>query len=318
MLGSPSPDARTRRTAYLALAAAACLWGTGFPLGKIALEQMTVGEMVLYRFLFACIGLLPLLLRRRLTAPRSRDLPLFLAAGALYVPVQFLIQFEGLARTTVSHASLMVGMLPILLAVGAVTFTHERLDVVGWLTLFASTLGAALIVMGAGAAGRPAAGGATLIGDLLVLVSLLAAVGWVLVSQRLMGDGGGYPPVIASVYVLVIGTALLAVWQLGRHGMPAVRFSATVWIAVAAQGLFATALTTVLWNRGLAQVAAARAGVFVNLEPVVGAILGVSLLGETLGPMALAGGVLIVGSAVAFTVRGGARRRASSSPVAEH
>lgn len=268
---------------------------------------MTVGQMVLYRFAFACAGLVPVVMRDRMVRPRARDLPWFVVAGALYVPVQFLIQFEGLARTTVSHASLMVGMLPILLALGAVTFTDERLDVTGWLLLAASTAGAALIVAGAHATAGGPSSGPSLLGDLLVLVSLLAAVGWVLVSQRLMRARDGYPPVIASVYVLVIGTVLLAIWVIGVEGLPPARFSLRVWLAVAAQGLFATALTTVLWNRGLAHVAAARAGVFVNLEPVVGALMGVALLHETLGPMALAGGVLIVTSAVAFSVRGGTR-----------
>src|SRR5438445_9695547 len=45
-------------------------------------------------------------------------------AGRL--PIQFLVQFAGLARTTVSHASLMVGMLPVLLAAGSALFAHEQ------------------------------------------------------------------------------------------------------------------------------------------------------------------------------------------------
>src|SRR5271154_345707 len=49
---------------YAACAAAGCLWSTGFYFGKIALREMGVGHMVLYRFLFACLGLLPILLRR--------------------------------------------------------------------------------------------------------------------------------------------------------------------------------------------------------------------------------------------------------------
>ena len=54
---------------------------------------------------------------------------------------------------------------------------------------------------------------------------------------------------------------------------------------------------------GLKRVPASQAGTFVNLEPLVGAILGVSLLHENLGPMALAGGALIIGGAVYFSYR---------------
>ena len=50
---------------YGACALAGCFWGTGFYFGKIVLADMGVGHMVLYRFAFACIGLLPFALRPR-------------------------------------------------------------------------------------------------------------------------------------------------------------------------------------------------------------------------------------------------------------
>jgi hypothetical protein len=56
-----------------------------------------------------------------------------------------------------------------------------------------------------------------------------------------------------------------------------------------------------LWNWGPKRVPASQAGIFVDLEPLVGAILGVSLLHGALGIMALAEGALIIGAAVYFT-----------------
>ena len=56
-------------------------------------------------------------------------------------------------------------------------------------------------------------------------------------------------------------------------------------------------------NWGLKRTPASQAGIFVNLEPLVGAILGVSLLHENLGIMAVAGGALIIGGAVYFSLR---------------
>jgi len=294
---------RHDKFAILALAVAGSLWGTGFLFGKIALESMGVGHMVLYRFAFAVIALVPIAIKQRLSLPRRGDLLRIAAAGALYVPIQFLVQFEGLARTTVTHASLMVGALPILIAVGAVVFTHERLDRAGWLTLAASTVGAALIASGGGSS----SGSATTIGDVLVLVSLFAAVGWVLTSKGLMGGRGSYTPVEASLHVLFAGTILLGIYVLSVDGPPPIHLPPAAWGAVIASGIFTTAATTLLWNGGLSRVPASRAGIYVNLEPVVGAILGVTLLHDRLGPVAIVGGVLVVGSAVAFTRRASAR-----------
>ena len=291
----------SRSRAFAALAAAGCLWGTGFLFGKWALTELSVGHMVLYRFLFASLGFAPATfrgLRRAESRIARRDIPLFFTAALLGVPVQFVVQFAGLDRTTVSHASLMVGNLPVLLAAGAALFAHERVTAGRWIALMTSTVGAALIALSAskGEAGAQA----TVVGDLLVVASLIAAVAWILLSQRLMraGRGRDYSPMITSAYVMTAGTVLLAAWVVGTEGFPSVHLSFRTWASVAASGLFATTVTTYLWNWGLARVPASQAGVFVNLEPVVGAILGVILLHDILGPYALIGGLLVVDAAV--------------------
>ena len=92
-----------------------------------------------------------------------------------------------------------------------------------------------------------------------------------------------------------MGTVMRAATVTITSGIPSLHYSTRAWVAVAEQGLVATASTTVLWNWGLKRVPASQAGIFVNLEPLVGAILGVSVLREVLGNMALAGGALIIG-----------------------
>jgi len=60
------------------------------------------------------------------------------------------------------------------------------------------------------------------------------------------------------------------------------------WAALAASGVLCTATTTLLWNWGLTQVPASQAGVLLNMEPLMGSLLGVFVLGERLGPSAWA------------------------------
>jgi drug/metabolite transporter (DMT)-like permease len=283
--------------AYAALAGAGSLWGTGFLAGKIAFRELDVGHMVLYRLLFACAGLLPVAIARGVRVRRA-DWTLLGASALFGVPVLFLVEFEGLARTTVAHASLMFGTMPMLLAVAAALFAKERLDRGGWAAIGASTLGAVLIVWATPV--TDAGGGPTVLGDLLVVASHLSAIVWVLTSQRLMQR---YTPAVVTAAVLWLGTAMLAAWVVAVHGLPPVRLSALSWLALASQGLLATTVATLLWNWGVARVPASRAGVFVNLEPVIGAILGVTILGESLGPLAIVGGVLILAAAVAITRR---------------
>jgi drug/metabolite transporter (DMT)-like permease len=286
----------------LALATAGCLWGTGFFFGKIALSEMPVATMVLYRFAFACAVLLPVLFLDR---PRfcGSEWGWVFGASVLGVPIQYLVQFKGLSLTTVSHASLMVGTLPMLLAIAAVFFSGERLHLGGWLALAASTFGAGLIAVSSKNATGPAH--ARMQGDLLVVLSMFAAIGWILISKRLMRR---HSAVMVTALVFWIGTAILGAAVLTVSGLPSLRYSSRAWVAVAEQGILATASTTVLWNWGLKRVPASYAGIFVNLEPLVGAILGVAVLHEILGRMAIVGGALIIGGAAYFSYR---RERAS-------
>jgi len=286
---------RVKTRAYLALAAAGSLWGTGFLFGKIALTELTVPHMIMYRLTLAACGFLPIVVMRGVQV-RARDWPVVFAACIAGVPVLFLIQFEGLARTTVSHAALMVGTAPILLGVAAAVFAHERLDVRRWLLLVTSTLGALLIVFDTPRG--DSAHGPTMIGDLLVVASLFAGVSWILLCKHLVAK---YAPSVITAVVMITGTILLDVWVLLTSGAPSTHLSARVWSALAAQGLLATTIASLLWNWGVARVPAAEAGVFVNLEPALGAVLGVLVLGETLGWTGVAGGSLIISAAVAMT-----------------
>ena len=277
---------------------AGCLWGTGFFFGKIALAEMSVGHMVLYRFLFACPPLLFLLKRPGFS---RRDWSLLLVASFLGIPVQYLLQFWGLSLTTVSHAALMVGTMPVILAVGASIFTHERLDWTGWLALAGSTVGVSMIVLGGGhrtASGR----GPSLFGDLLIVISLIIALAWVLLNKHLME---GHSPLAVTAYGLLSGTVMLAVWVVTKDGLPPVHgISLRAWLALAASGLLCNAAAMLLWNTGMHRVPASRAGVFLNIEPALGSILGVKLLGERLGPLAWVGGGLILAAAITLTSGG--------------
>src|SRR5580693_1548709 len=210
MAAQISANARIRFLGYGACALAATFWGTGFYWGRLVLDEMNVEHMVLYRFLFACLGMAPVMLRRRVRLTAG-ELRIMLLAAFLGIPIQFLLQFHGLALTTVSHASLMVGAMPVLLAVAAVFFAGERLDWIGWMALCASTAGAAMVVLGGDRAttGRETP---TLAGDLLVIASLIVALVWILLSKKLLQTHSA--PVVTA-YTIYSGTLMLVICSLG-------------------------------------------------------------------------------------------------------
>lgn len=187
--------------------------------------------------------------------------------------------------------------MPVILALGATLFTHERLNRKGWAALFSSTAGVSLIVL---SSSRGVVGGGNLWGDLLVVLSLVIALVWVLLNRHLIVTG--HSPQSVTLWGMMTGTAMLAVWVLASNGAPPIHHLRTAtWIAAAGSGVLSTAASTLLWNWGMARVPASRAGVFLNIEPALGSILGVALLGDRLGPAAWAGGTLIVAAAFVLT-----------------
>lgn len=284
---TPPPD----RLGVAAVLLATTIWGASFVLAKVALREMSVTHLVLLRFAFAAIALLPFLLgaRRRID---PRDLPLFALNGFLMVPATALLQFEGLARTSAASAALMVGVGTPLLAIAAVVFERERVGPRTWGSVAGSTLGMAFMV------GLPGSGRSTL-GDLLVLASIVVSVVWILASKRLVER---YSAFLATGWSIVLGTAALVPIALLRAGVPPTHLAPRSWTAVIGLAVGCTVMAYVAWNWGVARIGAASAGVWLNLEPVTGAMLGVTLLGESLTPGLAVGGILILAAAGAISI----------------
>jgi drug/metabolite transporter (DMT)-like permease len=290
-----------RSLGFVACATASAFWGCGFFFGKIALAEMNVGSMVLFRFVFAALCLVPLMITHRpgLSGKEWRTL---LLGSFMGIPLQFLVQFKGLSLTTVSHASLMVGTLPVILAIGATLFAHERLHALGWVAMFVSTSGAAMIALGGTHQATPK--GPSLQGDLLVVLSMFISLAWLLSNKALVAR---HSAVVISAYGILSGTLMLLAYVPFSYGLPNLHaVSWHAWGALACSGALCTAATTLLWNWGMTQVPASQAGVLLNMEPLLGSVLGVALLHDHLGTLSYIGGSMILGAAITLTTQSAA------------
>jgi len=269
---------------FLALALSGLCWGTGFPLGKLALRDIGPAHMILLRFGVASLVALPFALR-----PEARRLfrsPPVLISGVLY-GLAFMIQFEGLTQVTVSLAALLVGAMPALVAVAA-WLLRERVSRASWIGVAAATAGAALI------AGKPEGAG-TPYGIGLSLVSLLVFLGWLMVLKRAPQTRD--PMAVPSVTILVAVATILPI-ALILYGPPPLALRPVAWAGIIGQGVFATFVATAAWNYGASRVGSAAAGVFINIEPLIGAAVGITLFNDPAGLALIAGGVLIIAGSI--------------------
>ncbi len=284
---------------YLALAAAGTCWGLGLPFGKLALAELDAAHMIMLRFAVAAMAVLPVVLRR----PQSRRLlldPAVATAGVCYA-LGFLVEFEGLARSSVAVSALLVGAMPALLAASA-AIGGERVGRVSWIGVAAATLGAALI------AGRPGPA-VTPLGVLFCLAALPFFLGWMRATRRAPASASS---VDVSCATIVLSAVVLAVAVGALHGAPPMMLTPLAWGGLVGQGLLSTVGATVAWQLGAPKVATAAAGVFINLEPLVGAGLGIVAFHDRPTIASVAGGALILGGSL-VTVLGERRRRGTAA-----
>jgi drug/metabolite transporter (DMT)-like permease len=270
-----------RTRAVAALAAAGVAWGTSVPLTKVALTWLGPSWLTVVRFGIAALVLLAVTRRESLRQAFSWRI---LASGAIGWGGTVLVQNIGVQRTSVTHAALLLGAAPLLVAVIAAAWHRTTARPVAWAGFAVSLAGVGLVAGGHG-------GGATLVGDAFVVASaLLSAL--ITVAQPRLLEGRD---VLAVTAVQFAGAALVALpFSALTEGMPSAHAGIGAVLAVVALAGAGTLLPFCLFSYGQRKVSAEVAGAFMNLEPLVGAIVGVLAFGDQAGPRQLAGGAAIV------------------------
>jgi drug/metabolite transporter (DMT)-like permease len=270
-----------RSRAVAALTVAGLAWGATVPLSKLALGWLAPGWLTVARFGVAAAILLLAMPRVKV---RAACTPGILASGAAGYGASVVLQNAGLARTSVTHAALLVGATPVLVAVIAAAWHRTVARPVAWVGFAVSLAGVALI-----SASR--AGGATTAGDGLVLASLLSSSAFTVAQTRLLR---GRDPIALSA-AQFLGAALAALPLAAvTEGMPAVPHHPGAVMATVALAVGGTMLPFTMFAYGQSRVSAEVAGAFVNFEPLVGAAVGIAAFGDPLGPAQLAGGAAII------------------------
>jgi len=268
------------RRAVVALASAGVLWGSTVPGTKLAVQWLPPGWLTVVRFGLAAAILL-VACRSRLRAACS---PAVLAWGAVGYGGTILVQNEGVMRTSVSHAALLVGATPVLVAIIAALRFRSIARPAAWAG-YAVSLGGVCLVAGA------AGGGATMTGDGLVLVSLLMSAAFTVAQTRLLA--GRDPLAVTALQFLAATLATLPVAVM-TEGMPSVAGAARGLPVTVALALGGTLLPFALFAFGQSRVSAAVAAPFLNLEPLVGAGVGILAFGDPFGLPQIAGAAAIL------------------------
>jgi drug/metabolite transporter (DMT)-like permease len=124
---------------------------------------------------------------------------------------------------------------------------------------------------------------------------LLAALSFALFTVFGKEVTAQYSTITMNTYAYVSGAVVLlplTLWEAARA--PLAHVSAGGWLAAIYMALFPSVIAYLIYYHALAHMTASRLSAFSYLQPVFAAIMGVAILGESLGAPEIAGGLVIL------------------------
>lgn len=292
--------------AHLLLVLAVSFWAGNFLIGRAVRADIPPVALAFGRWAGATLILAPFAARRA-----WRERRVYLRHAGAVVTLSFLgiavfntLIYLGLQTTTALNAFLLQALMPVLIVAIGVAFFGERAEPVQVAGLALSLVGAVWVIL----EGRPARLLSLDVepGDLLVLIAVVCYAGYaVLLRRRPVAGQASF-----AFVTFLLGTIMLLPFWLWEATVRPLVPNPAAFAALAYVMVFPSILSFLAFNRGVALIGSARAGVYLHLMPVLGAIGAVVLLGERFEAFH-AVGVAAVASGIVLGARRGRVRRAA-------
>ncbi|MFI5892302.1 DMT family transporter [Actinoplanes sp. NPDC051513] len=292
------------RRAWLLFLLVSMLWGIPYFLIKVAIDDLSPVFVVAGRGLIAALVLLPVAAARgSLGALRAR-LGTVAVLAVVHIIGPFLLITYGEVHITSSLTGLLIAVEPVVIALllsRAEPLTRGR--VAGLVVGFG---GVAVLV------------GLDVSGDRLGLLGagmvLLAAVSYGVATIFVQRRAADIPAETLAGGTTAITAVVLAPFAIMTW--PTEPVHANAWAALAALGVFCTAVALLAFYALVAEAGSNRAGLVTYVNPVVAVLLGVLLLNESLRWSTVAGFALVAAGCWLSTRRSAVREPAEPVPVA--
>ena len=290
---------------WLLLFACNLMWALQFTCVKLVQDQVGALFTVWGPMTLATIMLIPMVAgetRRpfpKVERSRRDLLTFFLLALVGIFPGQVFITW-GTRWSLASNAALLMLTLPVSTAVLAYIFLGERMTRVRWIS-FALAIAGVLMCSNLDFA-HMNFGKGFLLGNVLIFFGTLGSAFYNSYSKKLLER---YSPLevlfytYVGMFILMTPLVMAEEWSVFRQ-IPS--FSARTWVGLALLTFFHNFLSMVLFLKALKQLDAIQAALSNYLITFFGIPIAVIWLGERLAPLALIGGIIILGSTLLITV----------------
>jgi len=289
---TPSATAIPRR-GYFYVIMAALLWAVSGSSAKFLFNSgITAFQLVQMRLLFA-VGVLFLWLVWRkpaLLRIRAGDIAYFMVLGIVGMAMVQFTYLYTISKIKVAAAILLQYLAPAFIALYTVVVTREKLTRATVLAVSGATVGCYLVV-GAYNLDLLSLNKAGIIGGLFSAVSYA----WYAVH----GERGmrRYPPWTVHFYSLLFAAVF---WNVAIPPLQFVRqsYSPVQWVLIGYIAILGTLIPFGLYLEAINLIRSTRASITATLEPITAGLIAYLFLGETLQPLQLLGGILVIASVV--------------------
>jgi len=288
-------NGRLSRRGQIAIAVSALGYGVSTALSVAALHGLRPADLLAIELTGSAAVLL--VIAAATGRLHRRGARRALAQGAVLPGLSFLLGDLGLARTTATSGALLLSVDTVATVVFAALFLRERVSAAARVALVLGTAGTALVALHAPDGGSVTTVGSEMLGNLLVLVSVIGSAGFVVWSRRTAqpteeGSIGRTAWQFLGASLAVSPFVLGSWWTGGSRIATAEPHQLAAAAAVLLCGLSAL----LAFNIGIGAVSASRAGLLFTLQPLAGAVTALVLLGEPLVTgQAVGGGLILAG-----------------------
>lgn len=290
---------------WLLLFACNLMWALQFTCVKLVQDQVGALFTVWGPMTLATLMLIPLIVRENREAYRTSErsrwdlLTFFLLALVGIFPGQMFITW-GTRWSLASNAALLMLTLPVSTAFLAFIFLGERMTRVRWIS-FALAIAGVLMCSDLDF-GHMNFGKGFLLGNALIFLGTLGSAFYNSYSKKVLER---YSPLEVLFYTYVgmfILMTPLVIYEESSVFQHIPSFTAKTWVGLALLTFFHNFLSMVLFLMALKQLDAIQAALSNYLITFFGIPIAVIWLGETLAPLAIIGGIIILGSTLLITI----------------
>ena len=274
---------------YISVVMAMIMWSLTFIWFKIVNEVLGPFTIVFLRLLISSIVLLLVSwLAGLLQRIRGRDIYNFIILSLIYPVVYFIAESLGLTMIQASMAAVIISTIPIFVPVGAYILYLERLTALNIAGVIISFIGVLVVVLKPDLSFSVAPAG-----FLLMLLAVLAAVGYTLMVKKMTGR---YSAFSITTYQNIFGTILFLplflVFERTEFTLADITLNAALNLGCLA--VFGSSIAFILFNYGVKVLGVARTELFSNIIPVLTAIFAFVMLDEPLGIRKITGIAIVL------------------------